>query len=275
MLRRLLLPLLAFAAIAAEPTAPKGTLVIAGGGKLPPAVMQAFVEASGGKAARIAVLPTASGVPKEAAQDMVTRLKEMGVPAIVVDPRHRAEAEAAGQRDDVRACTGFWFTGGDQNRIAELVGGTSLHRLIAERHAAGAAVGGTSAGAAMMTRLMLTGEDRTGKQQLSEVGAGAYKTRDGLGFLPGCIVDQHFLRRGRHNRLLSLMMDHPDHLGLGIDEETALVVKEHRAQVVGNRFVIVFDPRDLKAEPPGFRDLRVHLLASGQGIDLRTRGLVP
>jgi len=250
--------------------APKGTLVIAGGGKLPSTIYEAFVTAAGGKGARIAVLPAASGVPQEAAQSMVATLEKLGAVPVVVAPQHRGEAEAAAQWDSVKTCTGFWFTGGDQNRIVEKIGGTSLHRLIMDKFKAGACVGGTSAGAAIMSRIMIVGTD-----ELSETAPGTYKTRDGLGFLPGCIVDQHFLRRSRHNRLLSLVMDHPDHLALGIDEETALVVQQDFAKVIGNRRVLVLDPGGFKGTQGTFTDLRVHLLGEGQRLELSTRKPLP
>ncbi len=148
--------------------------------------------------------------------------------------------------------------------------------MILARYQAGAAVGGTSAGAAIMSRLMLTGDDRHGKEALSEFGPGAYKTREGMGFLPpGVIVDQHFLRRGRQNRLFSLVMEHPDHLGLGIDEATALVVKDGKATVVGDRSVMVFDPSDMALQGESFRNLRIHVLRAGAAIDLATRKVAP
>ncbi len=244
--------------------AQSGTLVIAGGGKLPERIFQTFVEASGGKGARIAVLPTASGEPKESAAAMVDRLKTLGAVPIVLDPRTRAQSEAFA--NEVQDCTGFWFTGGDQKRIHDLLVGTGLHRAILQAHDKGAAVGGTSAGAAMMTRLMLEGQ-----ADVSETAPGTYKTIEGLGLLSGCIVDQHFLRRGRHNRLLSLLMEHPDHLGLGIDEETAAVVKAGKLRVVGARRVLVFDPATMKTLRGTFQDLRLHLLGEGQGLDLTSR----
>jgi cyanophycinase-like exopeptidase len=85
------------------------------------------------------------------------------------------------------------------------------------------------------------------------------------------VVDQHFLRRGRENRLFSLIMEHPDYLGLGIDESTALVVRGGQAIVLGERSVMVFDPSGLAIEGASFRDLRVHLLRFGQGINLANR----
>ncbi len=253
----------------AGPT-PKGTLVIAGGGKLPISIEKAFVEAAGGKGARIAILPTASEVPKESAEGMVVRFQSMGAVPVVVNPRTRAEAEAWGSRKDLATCTGFWFTGGDQNRIADLVGDTSLHRLILTSYQTGAAIGGTSAGAAIMSPLMLVGTD-----DVSDTAPGAYKTRAGLGLLPGCLVDQHFLRRSRHNRLLSLLMEHPELLGLGIDESTALLVRGGQALVVGDRAVLVFDPSGMVRSGDSFQDLRLHLLRPGQGIDLSTRQVYP
>lgn len=256
--------------------APRGTLIIAGGGKLPPVIDAAFVSAAGGPGARIAVLPTASGVPKESAQDMVDRFRKLGAVPIVVDPRTRAESEAWGHRQEAATCTGFWFTGGDQNRIADLIGDTSLHRLIQSIHQAGGAVGGTSAGAAIMSKAMFTGQDRHGKDALAEFGPGAYRTRPGLGFLPdGVMVDQHFLRKGRENRLFSLVMEHPDLLGLGIDEATALVVKDGKASVLGEGLVMVIDPSGMAIAGPSFQNLRIHALRDGQTIDLATRKVSP
>jgi cyanophycinase len=247
-------------------SSPSGTLVIAGGGRLPPAIHQAFLEAAGGKGARVAVIPTASGVPEEAAGDMVALFGKLGAKVLMVDPGERGQADSWGAREDLKACTGFWFTGGDQNRVGDRIQGTALHQLILKRYQEGAAIGGTSAGAAIMSPLMLVGTD-----DVSETAPGTYKTRPGLGFLPGTIVDQHFLRRSRHNRLLSLLMDHPDLLGLGVDEETAMVVKGGRLNVIGNRRVLVLDPQGMSAADGAFRDLRVHLLAPGQGLDLATR----
>lgn len=276
MTRVLLLLTLTVCLCAGEPAPPaQGTLIIAGGGALPREIYGAFVAAAGGGGARIAVLPTASAEPRESAQAMVERLRELGAHPVVLNPQNRAEAEAMGHRAEVASCTGFWFTGGDQSRITGLIGGTGLHQLIQTRYLEGAAVGGTSAGAAIMSPRMLTGEDRNGKEELRELGSGAYRTREGLGFLPGCVVDQHFLRRGRQNRLISLLMEHPDLLGLGVDEETALLVHQRMATVVGRRGVMVFDGSGMQRSGEGFTDLRVHLLTPGQRLDLATRRLRP
>jgi len=156
--------------------------------------------------------------------------------------------------------------------VGDKIVGTPLQKVVRERYEEGAAVGGTSAGAAIMSKVMLTGDDRHGKEALSEFGPGAYRTREGMGFLPeGVVVDQHFLRRARENRLFSLIMERPDHLGLGIDEATALVVKDGRARVLGQRSVMVFDPSGMVLNGASFQNLRIHVLRVGQSIDLATR----
>ena len=248
----------------------KGTLVIAGGGTLPAAVYDAFVAACGGPGARIAVLPAASGEPLESTAAMNQRFQARGAVPVRVDPRTRAEAEAPVTLDTLQSCQGFWFTGGDQKRIHDLIVGTGAHRAIAAAFQAGAAVGGTSAGAAVMTSLMIEGTD-----DVSATAPGSYRTLEGLGLLPGCIVDQHFLRRSRHNRLLSLLMEHPDQLGLGIDEETAIRVQAGVFRVLGSRAVLVADPGAMTVRDGGFMDLRLHLLRPGQGFDLGRRKPLP
>jgi cyanophycinase len=253
-------------------TAPKGTLVIVGGGGMPQAIMDAFLKASGGPGGVVGIIPTSTSDPDGALKEWKEDLDKAGLSCVALDVRSREDASKPDLLKAAARCTGFWFSGGDQNRVGDKVVGTPLQKIIADRYAAGAGIGGTSAGAAIMSKVMLTGDDRHGKEALSEFGPGAYRTREGMGFLPaGIVVDQHFLRRGRENRLFSVLMDHPDHLGLGIDEATALVVKDGRATVVGQRSVMVFDPAGMAVQGASFRDLRIHVLSPGQSIDLTTR----
>jgi cyanophycinase len=199
-----------------------------------------------------------------------------GLVAVPLEVLKREDASDPRILEAAKGCAAFWFTGGDQVRIAEKIVGTPLQKLIGQKYLEGAGVGGSSAGAAMMSRIMLEGEDRFGNLELREMGPGAYRTREGMAFLPDhVIVDQHFLRRGRENRLFSLVMEHPDHLALGIDEDTALVVKDGKARVVGARAVMVFDPQAMTLKGETFRNLAVHLLRAGEGIDLATRKLLP
>jgi cyanophycinase len=243
-----------------------GTLVIAGGGDLPASVFAAFLKAAGGKGTRIAVLPIASGQPAEALANAAKALSEAGAEIVPVTLTARTQAADPQLLTRLQGCNGYWFTGGDQNRIGDLVVDTPLHALLQQRYRSGAAIGGTSAGAAAMSRIMLTGAG-----DLGETAPGTFVTRAGLGFLDGCIVDQHFLRRQRQNRLLSLMLEHPDRLGIGVDEETALLVRDGKAAVIGNRRVLVFDPQQAKRQGGSIWDLRLHLLEPGQTFDLKSR----
>jgi cyanophycinase len=225
----------------------------------------------------VGIVPTSTSDPDGALKEWKEDLEKAGLTMVPLDVRTRDQSSSPAMLEAAKTCTGFWFSGGDQNRVGDKIVGTPLQKVILERYAAGAGVGGTSAGAAIMSRLMLTGDDRNGKESLAEVGKGAYRTRDGMGFLPEfCIVDQHFLRRNRQNRLFSVMMDHPNHLGLGIDEATALVVKNGLATVLGKRGVMVFDPSGMTQDAKGgFQNMRIHLLQKGQTLDLATRKLVP
>ena len=255
-----------------EAAPPKGTLVIVGGGGMPQEIMDAFLSASGGKGGSVGIIPTSTSDPDGALKEWKEDLDKAGLNLVPLDVRAREDSSRPELLEQARRCTGFWFSGGDQGLVGDKIVGTPLQKVIRERYEAGACVGGTSAGAAIMSKVMLTGDDRHGKEALSEFGPGAYQTREGMGFLPeGVIVDQHFLRRGRENRLFSLIMERPDHLGLGIDEATALVVKDGKAKVLGMRSVMVFDPAGMTKQGESFRDLRIHVLRAGQSIDLSTR----
>jgi cyanophycinase len=252
--------------------APKGTLVIVGGGGMPQAILDAFLGGSGGKGGVVGIIPTSTSDPEGALKEWKEDLEKAGLVFVPLDVRTREDASRPELLDQARRCTGFWFSGGDQGRVGDMIVGTPLQRVVLERYEAGACVGGTSAGAAIMSKLMLTGEDRHGKEALSEFGPGAYRTREGMGFLPEqVVVDQHFLRRSRENRLFSVIMDFPNHLGVGIDEATALVVKNGRASVLGERWVMVFDPSGMTLNGASFQNLRIHVLKAGQSIDLATR----
>jgi cyanophycinase len=274
MFRRSLLLLVSCLVLSAAP--PKGTLVIVGGGDMPQEIMDAFLAASGGKGGKVGIIPTSTSDPEGALKDWKEDLNKAGLVCEPLDVRKREDASDPQLLERARTCTGFWFTGGDQSQVGDKIVGTPLQKTILDRYGAGAVIGGTSAGAAIMSKVMLTGQDRNGKEALSEFGPGAYRMREGMGFLPeGVIVDQHFLRRGRENRIFSVIMEHPDWLGLGIDEVTALVVKNGKATVLGKRSVMVFDPAGMTLNGASFQNLRIHVLRTGQSIDLATRKVAP
>lgn len=268
----LIFTLFSFAAFAAPPA---GTLVIVGGGDRPDEVMDAFMTSSGGKNANICLVTTSTSDPEGAYSDFKVLTEKYGARLTRVDVKKREESSSPEILNSVKPCTGIWFTGGDQSRVGDAIVGTPLHQLVLEKYQKGGTIGGTSAGAAIQSKIMLTGEDSDGNESLEKLGTGAYKTREGMGFLPEyCIVDQHFLRRNRQNRLFSVLMSNPTHLGLGIDEETGLLVKNGKAMVIGNSKVMVFDTTGMTMKGDSFNGMKIHVLEKGQGIELATRKLI-
>jgi cyanophycinase len=148
--------------------------------------------------------------------------------------------------------------------------GTGVPDVIARRYRDGAVVGGTSAGAAVMSAIMLTGD-----ADLQSITVGATKTAAGLGLWPEVIVDQHHLKRQRQSRLISLVLEHPTLVGVGIDERTAAIVSGSRFEVIGESSVLVIDARRARVEPrpagalSAARDIAVHVLTAGMGMEIR------
>ncbi len=209
-----------------------GALVVIGGGKTHASIVKRALDLAGGPAATVAVLPQASE-RADAGQSSVTMWREAGA--------REARVIAIESTDDatfLKTATLIWMPGGDQNRLMKALADARLVGVIRDRHRAGAVVGGTSAGAAVMSEIMITGE-----ADLVSVRSGATKTAPGLSLWPEVIVDQHFLKRQRFNRLLSAVLDHPAKLGVGIDEETAVVVTREGWEVIGDSNVMILDAR--------------------------------
>jgi cyanophycinase len=269
---------------AAAPDAPRGSLVIVGGGDRSEAMMRRFVELAGGRGARIAVVPNASSEPEETGRELVAELDSLGARAFVYHlDRAAASVEASARRLD--SASGIWFSGGDQERVTEALAGTPVMRAMQRRYREGAVVGGTSAGAAIMSDSMITGNqtppgDTTGYygDEYPAIARHRVEIVPGLGFLPGSIVDQHFIRRERHNRLMSVVLERPSLLGVGIDESTALEVRpDGRWRVLGESAVVIYDARRARVTDGnrpllGATGVQVHVLPSGAVFDPRTGG---
>jgi cyanophycinase len=148
-----------------------------------------------------------------------------------------------GARSALESATLIWIPGGDQNRFMNAISGTGLDDVIRARNRAGAVVGGTSAGAAVLSALMITGE-----ADLQSLTAGKTEVTKGLALFSAGLFDQHFLKRQRSNRLLSAVLDHPQTIGVGIDEATAVIVRDGQLEVVGRSAVVIFDARRAAVE---------------------------
>ncbi|HKO14952.1 MAG TPA: cyanophycinase [Gemmatimonadaceae bacterium] len=269
----------AAAARAGAAAEPRGSLVIVGGGPRVDPVMRRFVELAGGaKRARVVVFPMASELP-ETGPESVEEFRRMGVRAVSVPLTHEQALDPAAAHA-LDSATGIWFPGGDQVRLMHALSGTPVADTIRARYRAGAVVGGTSAGAAVMSTPMITGDERAPggarrdtTQAFITIARDDIVLGDGLGLIPGAIIDQHFLRRRRHNRLVSVVLEHPQLVGIGIDESTALVVQPGRPwSVVGASAVVVYDARRSTITPPGApalgaADIRMHVLPAGSTFD--------
>jgi len=257
--------LLALAAPAHAQPAPRGHLVVVGGGGVPDVILTRALELAGGPSAPIVIFPQASELA-----DTGDVAAEMWKKAGATNVRWMPLTDAAAARQAVESAAFIWFPGGDQAKLMKAFEGTGVPDVIARRYREGAVVGGTSAGAAVMSAIMLTGD-----ADLQSITVGATKTAPGLGLWPEVIVDQHHLKRQRQSRLISLVLEHPALIGIGIDERTAAIVSGPRVEVVGESSVFVVDARRAKIEPraPGAlsaaRDVTLHVLTAGMGMELR------
>lgn len=255
----------------AEP-APKqepsgGPLFVVGGGGTPDTVKALALEMAGGKKARVLIFPQASE-RKSAGRDNVAMWKEAGARTIKVADLKKKKT----LRKEIARANLIWFAGGSQNRLMKALRDAKMIAPIVARHRAGAVLGGTSAGAAVMSTRMLTGDAVS--RNLVAKGTALDK---GLGLMKDVIVDQHFHARRRFYRLLSAVIDHPKELGIGIDEKTAIVVRGTNFEVVGSSGVLVIDASRAKADPGEkgsplpFQGVVLHHLVPGQAFDLKTR----
>lgn len=206
-----------------DPTATvSGTLFICGGGRMPDAALQRFVDYAGGASAQVVVITTASETAETAEVEPridFWRRARMGEMRIL-HTRSREQANDPEFCQPLENATGVWFIGGYQHRLIDTYRGTKVEQGIRGVLERGGVVGGTSAGAAVMSPVMIKG----GTTQ-AEVG-------EGFGFLQGTVIDQHFLKRKRQDRLLHVLASHPKLVGIGIDEGTVVVVRGRRLSVI-------------------------------------------
>lgn len=230
-----------------------GSLVICGGADIPAAAMERFVELAGGKKARIVVIT--STMRPDAVQEEVDEWLELldddkvaSVEILHTRSHDRADEETFVK--PLREATGVWFTGGNQAVLADTYLGTRTEKELRKLLDREGVIGGISAGAAVMSQVMIRGGD-----DHAEIG-------EGFGFLPGAVVDQHFLVRNRQARLMSVLEKNPSLFGLGIDEGTALIIEGRRISVVGSSHVVVCMPGSDE------REEIVRLLKDGDEDDL-------
>ena len=241
-------------------------------------LLRQFVKLAGGRRSRLVLIPTASSFQAEVVAsytDVFTRLGASGVG--VVNPVDRAEAHDPEAGAAIDAATGVFMSGGSQLRLSQLLPGTPVGEALHRAHDRGAVVGVTSAGASIMSDFMISMGDEgvTPRQRASQLSAG-------LGLVRGVVLDQHFDQRSRYGRLLSVIAPSPHLLGIGIDEDTAIVITDSREFTVrGTGAVFVVDCRGARTDAPDARSgapvlvsgATVHTLPAGSTFDLVDRRL--
>ncbi len=256
-----------------------GHLVLNGGGSKPAVAMEKFIDLAGGIEADIVVFPTASEESDtgEYYQEIFKDYDCGNVWTAEVHDRGEALDEELAAR--VESANGIWFSGGDQRRITRALIGTPVGEAVQTAFGRGAVVGGTSAGTACQSGLMITGDG-----DFTVIAADNVELWEGLGLFRGVIVDQHFVARGRHNRLISVVLEHPELLGVGVDEATAVWVRPDGSfKVLGEGWVVVFDAAAADVTTGTWRDggtalgargLTTHVLLPGDVFDVSSRQVV-
>lgn len=240
-------------------------------------ILRRFVSMAGGREARLAVVTTATGHPRETGEEYRALFSDLGAAQVnVLAITDRQAAGDSHQVAEVDNCSGLFFTGGDQLRLTSILGGSAVDAAVRRALRRGVVIAGTSAGASMMSDTMIvdgSSSDTPKKDSLSMA--------HGMGLWPEVVIDQHFAQRGRINRLLAAIALNPHILGVGIDEDTGLVVAPERSfTVIGSQTVTVVDGKAVihsnisesqRFDPLALTNVVLHVLPSGYGYDLKRR----
>lgn len=245
-------------------------------------LLQVFAELCGGTGARIVLITTASGVPAQSFATYLAAFRRLEI-SDVRELRLASHEQANGEQTltTLAQATGIFFTGGDQARLEFLVGSRANLTLRGRVADNSLVVAGTSAGATALGPVMILGGNVRGSgddPDDQDIADDRLRTGPGLGLLPAAIIDVHFTQRRRLPRLVAAVTRHPSHLGIGIDEDTAVLVRSGRFDVLGHGGVVTVDtvpaadPSDEPAAPgeraPG---MRLHRLRADDAFDLERR----
>lgn len=240
-------------------------------------ILDRFVQLAGGENSSIAIVTAATESPRQAAEQYGGIFNKLGArKSFAINIEHRQDAQEI-NLDKLNEATGVFFTGGDQLRITALLGGTVFYDALHRLHKRGTVIGGTSAGASMMSEVMIVeGEnDSAPRKRTAELAPG-------LGLLRGVIIDQHFAQRGRIGRLLSILAQNPHMLGVGIDENTAIIVDpiEGIVEIVGESATTFLDGKQItysnvskstREDVLAVTGCKLHVLPQGYKFDLAKR----
>jgi len=269
----------------------KGTLIPIGGNEdkgeneyygidfIQEGILAHVVRESGGSQQKIIIVPTASSIPDEVAENYLSAFGKLGCTNLhVLNIQSREEAEDQAALDLVKSARCIMFSGGDQSKIVNFIGMTSMHILLMEKLAneSDFVLAGTSAGAMCMSHEMIAGGSST-----EALLKGNVLMKVGMGFVPELIIDSHFVKRGRFGRLAEACAIFPNLMGLGLSEDTGVIIKNGvEFRVIGSGMVIVFDPSGLShnnqhllkvGTAMSLSNMVTHILANGDRFKLDNR----
>ena len=224
-----------------------GTLILHGGGNVSAEVRDRFFELAGGKQANLLVIPTADSETPEDDGRLDTWRARKPESVALLHASSREQAEADQFVEPLKQATGVWISGGKQSILAATYLRTPVERELSALLKRGGVIAGTSAGAAIMSRVMIVRGE----------------VREGFDLLTHSVVDQHFAARDRQDRLLKVLLAHPHKFGIGVDENTAAIVRGDRLSVIGESTVSIF------AAAGGNQAQRAQLLKAGETFDLK------
>ena len=245
-------------------------------------ILKRFIDEVGGVEKRIEVITTASSIPVEVGENYLNAFGKIGCKNIgVIDIRKREEVFEEEFITRVKKADGIMFSGGDQLRLTSIFGGTEIYNVLHDRYfnEEGFVIAGTSAGAMAMSNTMIY----QGKSELAHL-KGEVKITTGLAFMGNVIIDSHFDKRGRFNRLAQAVASNPQCTGIGLGEDTGVIVTGGNSlEVVGSGAVVIVDGRDIRhtnitevgmGEPIALDNLRVSIMVRGNRYLLKERKFI-
>jgi len=241
-------------------------------------ILSRVVLESGGLDANIVVIPTASRIPIEVGENYMKAFDKLGCTDVqVLQITNRDHSEDPSNIKAIQEADCIMFSGGDQSRIVDIIGQSTIHKILMERFKnEPIVIAGTSAGAMAMSSEMISGGSST-----EALLKGSVDMREGMDFVPDLIIDSHFIKRGRFGRLAEAVAKFPNLIGVGLAEDTGIIIKDRsNFIVIGSGMVIVFDPSSLSHNnsdilspnvPMTMVNLTTHVLANSDHFDIKER----
>lgn len=241
-------------------------------------ILSRVVRESGGSEALIIVIPTASSIPEEVGENYLSAFDKLGCANVhVMDIREKEDSELPENIALIKKADCIMFSGGNQSKITRKIGQTTIHEILLDRYENdNLVIAGTSAGAMCMSKEMITGGSSSESFIKGAVGMG-----EGMDFISNLIIDSHFIKRGRFGRLAESVAKFPKYFGIGLAEDTGLVIKDSTTvEVIGSGMVIVFDATKLthnnekvlkEGTPMSLVNLKTHVLANGDRFKIKKK----